>query len=209
MARTKLNGKKTRKPKGNGYDPKTYPGIAENACRMKGLKGTELAELFGVTHSTIDRWIKNHREFKEAVKRGRDRYDVEHVENALLKRALGYEYEEISTMEISLTGEKRNGTKVLVPGIKTTITTKQVVPDVKACMFWLQNRNPNRWKNTKYLDVKGQHEHKHDHQHTLQDEQLKNLEDDELRLLHKLATQATTDLEDREGTVREESERLH
>ena len=56
------------------------------------------------------------------------------VENALLKRALGYDYEEVKT-------ETENGVVT-----KVTTITKQVVPDVTAQIFWLKNRRPDKWR---------------------------------------------------------------
>ena len=58
--------------------------------------------------------------------------DIE-VENALLKRALGYEYDEV-TVEQSEDGFKRR------------VTTKQVLPDTTAQIFWLKNRRPDKWR---------------------------------------------------------------
>ena len=48
----------------------------------------------------------------------------------MLKRALGYEYEE-ETYE---------------NGILTKKVKKQVPPDTTAQIFWLKNRKPNTWK---------------------------------------------------------------
>lgn len=56
------------------------------------------------------------------------------VENALLKRALGYEYME-ERAEIS----EKDGRKVIQ-------TVKQVIPDTAAQIFWLKNRRPDRWR---------------------------------------------------------------
>lgn len=56
------------------------------------------------------------------------------VENALLKRALGYEYME-ERVEIS----EKDGRKVIQ-------TVKTVIPDTTAQIFWLKNRRPDRWR---------------------------------------------------------------
>lgn len=56
------------------------------------------------------------------------------VENALLKRALGYTYTEV----------KKEGT---VNGTaKVTVTEKTMPPDVAAIIFWLKNRKPEVWR---------------------------------------------------------------
>lgn len=57
------------------------------------------------------------------------------VENALYKRAIGYEYVEKKAEKVGLTL------------VRKSATTKEVAPDVTACIFWLCNRNPDRWKN--------------------------------------------------------------
>lgn len=59
------------------------------------------------------------------------------MENALLRRALGYEVEE-TTSEI----REENGKKTKY--IKKTI--KHVVPDTTAQIFWLKNRRPDKWR---------------------------------------------------------------
>ena len=56
------------------------------------------------------------------------------VENALLKRALGYEYME-ERVEIS----EKDGRKVIQ-------TVKQVIPDTAAQIFWLKNRRSDKWR---------------------------------------------------------------
>lgn len=53
----------------------------------------------GISTSTLYGWKKKYSEFSEALKRGKEIIDRE-VENALLKRALGYEYEEITQERI-------------------------------------------------------------------------------------------------------------
>ena len=72
-------------------------------------------------------------EISEALKKGKEVIDRQ-VENALLKRALGYSYDEIMVEE-SDTGAKRR------------VTTKFVVPDTTAQIFWLRNRRPDMWRN--------------------------------------------------------------
>jgi len=56
------------------------------------------------------------------------------VEEALLKRALGYTYIE-KREETGSDGKE-----------KTVVTEKQSEPDVRSIMYWLTNRHPKRWK---------------------------------------------------------------
>ena len=69
----------------------------------------------------------------EALKKGKEIVDIQ-VENALLKRALGYEYME-ERVEIS----EKDGRKVIQ-------MTKTVPPDTTAQIFWLKNRRPDQWR---------------------------------------------------------------
>ncbi len=63
------------------------------------------------------------------------------IEKALLKRALGFLQEESVTEEIidSETGAVRETSK-------RRRVTKEVPPDVRALLFWLKNRRPDRWR---------------------------------------------------------------
>ncbi len=64
------------------------------------------------------------------------------VERALLKRALGYDYVETRTEESD-------------KGFKRIETTKHIPPDTKALIFWLKNRMPERWSDTRFLEHEG------------------------------------------------------
>lgn len=209
VRKTKPDKRNKRELRGTNsiYDPKLHPDIAENICRTKGLKNSELSDVFGIKLKTLEHWMKVHPELKEAIKRGRDDYDVHHVENSLLKRALGYEYEEITVKQINLKEKNEDGEIIIHPAKEIYRTKKEVAPDVKACMFWLQNRNPERWKNTKYLNVESKNTTKHLHEHKIQEETLKALSKDELRTIKKCIL--TTDSDSREGISREKPDRLH
>ena len=59
-----------------------------------GLIDEQIAQNIGIRAATLYEWKKRFPEISEALKRGKEVIDRQ-VENALLKRALGYEYEEI------------------------------------------------------------------------------------------------------------------
>lgn len=98
-----------------------------------GLTDEQIAQNIGINPATLYVWKNNYPEISESLKKGKEVIDYE-VENALLKRALGYEYTEIKTKT-----EEGVVTEV-------TTTTKQVVPDVTAQIFWLKNRKPDLWR---------------------------------------------------------------
>lgn len=107
-----------------------------------GLTDEQIASNMGIVSSTLYTWKKDHEEISEALKKGKEVVDIE-VENALLKRALGYSYEE-KKVEVS-----EEGTKV-------TKTIKEVVPDTTAQIFWLKNRRPDRWRDKQDIEHSGQ-----------------------------------------------------
>ena len=102
-----------------------------------GLTDVQIAANIGIGLSTYYRWQNDYKEFGEAIKKGKAPVDIQ-VENALLKRALGYDYEETIT-EIEEIGEGRQ--KKHVRKMK-----KHMAPDVTAQIFWLKNRRPGRWR---------------------------------------------------------------
>jgi transposase-like protein len=58
-----------------------------------GLTDEQIAEKIGIVTTTLYRWKNEHREIRESLKAGKEVVDRQ-VENALLKRALGYRYTE-------------------------------------------------------------------------------------------------------------------
>ena len=94
-----------------------------------GLTDEQIAKNIGIATSTFYEWKKKELEFSEALKKGKEVIDFE-VENALLKRALGYEYEE----------------EIYENGILTKKVKKQVAPDTTAQIFWLKNRKKEQWR---------------------------------------------------------------
>ena len=94
-----------------------------------GLTQQQIANNLGISIDTLIENKKKYPEFNNALKKGKEIVDFE-VENALLKRALGYEYEE-ETYE---------------NGILTKKVKKHVPPDTTAQIFWLKNRQVKKWR---------------------------------------------------------------
>lgn len=120
------------------YDPDITPEIAEQYAR-DGLTNDEIAQKLGISTSTLYNWQKKYVEFLEALKKGKQVVDAK-VEKALLKRALGYDYEEIK-VTVNESGQKR-----------VEKTKKQVKPDTTAQIFWLKNRLPDKWRDKHEID---------------------------------------------------------
>ncbi|WP_294020811.1 hypothetical protein [Solobacterium sp.] len=94
-----------------------------------GLIDEQIAHNMGITTKTLYEWKNKYGEISEALKKGKEVIDRQ-VENALLKRALGYAYDE-TTYE---------------NGVETKRVTKEVAPDTTAQIFWLKNRKPAEWR---------------------------------------------------------------
>ena len=77
---------------------------------------TGLCRKLGVTRRELIRCAQAHPELRELLHQGRAEV-AERIEAALVRRATGY--------------EEDGG--------------KQVPPDVRAAVFWLRNRRPERW----------------------------------------------------------------
>lgn len=128
---------------------------------MDGLTDEQIATNIGCSRSTLAEWKKKHPDISDTLKRGKEVIDRQ-VENSLLKRALGYEVEEV-TYEY---GEE----------VKKVV--KQVPPDTTAQIFWLKNRKPNEWRDKRDIEHSGEI--------TNNVNALNNLSEDELRKLANL-----------------------
>ena len=99
-----------------------------------GLTDEQIAQKIGIHRDTLNEWKKKYSDISDTLKRGKEVVDLR-VENALLKRALGYE-------SGTLTEKK--------------VTKKQVVPDTTPQIFWLKNRRPDKWKDKQDVQVSGE-----------------------------------------------------
>lgn len=127
--------------------------LPDNLLRLQawardGLSDEQMAHNIGITTTTLYDWKKKYPAFSEALARGKEVVDVE-VENALLKRAKGYDYIE-TTSELIADKNARNKAVMKV----TKQVTRHVPPDVKALIFWLTNRKPE-WRNKQEKELSG------------------------------------------------------
>lgn len=110
-----------------------------------GLTDEQIAQKCGIRAGTLYEWQNRFPEIREAIKKGKAPVDIE-VEKALLKRALGYEYEEVTT-EITETPYIDKRGKERVRKQKYVKKTRKIVlPDTTAQIFWLKNRRPDKWR---------------------------------------------------------------
>lgn len=99
-----------------------------------GLTDEQIMKNMGIqSKSTFYGYKKDYPNFSNALKKGKEVVDME-VENALLKRALGY------TVRI-------NEQKVDKDGCVHDLVKDVHIPgDTTAQIFWLKNRKPDKWR---------------------------------------------------------------
>jgi len=115
------------------------------AWKAKGLTDIEIAANLGVSLTTFKEQKKKHSSFSAALKTGKSDANAQ-VENALFKRAIGYEYEE--TEQYETLGPQGVSTRI-------KMTTKFIAPDVVAQIFYLKNRCYADWHDRKQMELTG------------------------------------------------------
>lgn len=107
--------------------------IMIEAWARDGLIDEQIAHNMGINRRTLSEWKKKYEPISHALKKGKEVVDAE-VENALLKRALGY------TIEIE-------EDKIDKDGCVHTLKKQVHIPgETLAQIFWLKNRKPKEWR---------------------------------------------------------------
>lgn len=147
-----------------------------------GLTDKQIAFNIGVSERTFTDWKKKYSSIFSVLKKGKEVIDRQ-VENALLKRALGYDYTERTAKIVDrdkelVSAERReyeNRYKMDHPdaelqeikdaAIKAIPTTERIIlleidkhqsSDTTAAIFWLKNRKPNEWRDRKETQLSGE-----------------------------------------------------
>ena len=104
-----------------------------------GLTEEQIAHNMGVSLKTLYNWKTDNLPILQALKKGKEVVDFE-VENALLKKALGY----------TVTLNKQRVTKD--GDVVDTQEEVHIAPDTTAQIFWLKNRKPKEWREKQNYD---------------------------------------------------------
>lgn len=137
-------------PKGNkfaegGSGPTKYkPEYDEQAYKLclLGHIDSELADFFEVNEDTIHEWKKVHKSFSESVKKGKANSDAD-VAHSLYKRATGYDAPDTDI-------------KMYEGQIIQTPIIKHYPPDPTAMIFWLKNRQKDKWRDKQEIAHEGE-----------------------------------------------------
>lgn len=103
----------------------------------EGLTDEQIASKIGISAHTLYEWQNRFPQFSQTLKKGKAPVDIE-VENALLKSALGFEYEEtITDIQEMADGTQRKHIRKF---------KRYCPPSNTAQIFWLKNRRPDLWR---------------------------------------------------------------
>ena len=196
MGVVKAKGESLLNTKDRGeYDDRFHPVLAFRICRETGATTREVAAVFNVSLPTVTLWMQAHPRLKKAIRVGKDLFDCEKVESSLLERALGINktvHREFKKTKVLMDPETKlpmidPDTKKAVTYDEVTVSDENVYipPDVKACQFWLNNRNKRRWAMSPVMKTKVREDHKFLHM------DFGNCTDEELRNLKEITEKAT------------------
>jgi len=110
-----------------------------------GLSEEQICKNLRICRNTLNDYKNKYPDVVSVLKKGREVLITE-VENALIKRALGFKYEEVETYVKEVNGVKAQMIKKV---------TKYYPPDVGACAFVLKNKDKENWcDNPKMIELK-------------------------------------------------------
>lgn len=126
-----------------GRPTKYKPEYLAQAVKLCALGATEeqLADFFGVQVSTLYEWREKHPQFSEAIKEAKSEHDAA-VERSLLERAQGYSHK-AEKIFLSRFGE-----------VVRAEYTEHYPPDPTSMIFWLKNRQPQKWRDRQEITGK-------------------------------------------------------
>lgn len=143
MSQKKANKNKVGENKKRGR-PTVFNDIIQEkilSLVQQGATEFEIAERIGVTERTINYWKRKHDDFFHALKGSRDLAD-QMVEASLFQRACGYSH----PAEKHFLNKVKNDEGEWVTEVITHHYQEHYPPSELAAIFWLKNRQPDRWK---------------------------------------------------------------
>ena len=123
------------------YGLETVRKLAED-----GYSDEEIAIRTGIRADELELWSRRHKNLRDAIELGRREADFSVVE-AVYKRAVGYNVLTKKTHKLKhidfdpVTGKKIREYEELA----VADDEDYIPPDLRASIFWLKNRQPERW----------------------------------------------------------------
>lgn len=119
-----------------------------------GLTDEQIAHNMGIATSTFYDWKNKYSEISKSLKKNKEIVDIE-VENALLKKALGYNVpvqKAFKVKEVIYQDGKRLKETERIEYAEEEI---HIPADTTAQIFWLKNRKPDKWRD-KVVDTENE-----------------------------------------------------
>ena len=113
---------------------------AAKLCRL-GATNDDIASFFNVAPSTVDKWIAEIDEFSGAINAAKAEADAL-VERRLFERATGYSHPAVKIMAYEGQSFEHE-------------YTERYPPETVAAIFWLKNRQPDRWRDKQEVTHSG------------------------------------------------------
>lgn len=131
------------KPK---YDTNVKPKLfLVQMWARDGLTDEQIAKKLGISKASFYNYQKEHIEFFDALKKGKEVSDYE-VENALFKKALGYTVTVKKAFKVKEVIVK-DGERKERERIEYADEEVHIPADTTAQIYWLNNRKPEKWRN--------------------------------------------------------------
>lgn len=111
-----------------------------------GLTDEQIAKNIGINRATLYDWKKKKPSIANILKKGKEIVDFE-VENALFKKAIGYNTKVLKHMKVKNVKYDDKGYKISEKEEIVEIYDEIHIPaDTTAQIFWLKNRKPGNWR---------------------------------------------------------------
>lgn len=110
-----------------------------------GLTDEQIAKNMGISRKTLAEWKCKYSYIGDTLKRGKEVVDRE-VENALLKKALGFKETLIKPIKVKEVKYKDGKRVSEIEHIEQVEEEVYIPPDTTAQIFWLKNRLPDKWR---------------------------------------------------------------
>lgn len=112
---------------------------------LLGLKDSEIAKFFGIRESTLNYWKQKYPSFLESLKKGKLDADGE-VVKSLYNRAVGAVVTIQQAIKVKNVTYKDGKRLKETEDVKLVELRQELPPDTTACIYWLKNRQPDKWR---------------------------------------------------------------
>jgi acyl-CoA synthetase (AMP-forming)/AMP-acid ligase II len=111
----------------------------------QGATDKQVAEFYGITEATLTNWKKQDSEFFASLNDWKKQADKD-VERSLYERACGYTHPETKPQWVN----DDNGGRWEYADME-----KHYPPDATSMIFWLKNRQPDKWREKQEVEHMG------------------------------------------------------